>query len=200
MNRTFDFAYTALSNYMRRAGLIQQALFEQIRLRELERTDSGHMSRNANINIGNVAYGSLGTSGVSVAGTTYVSEIYIPRSRTVTGMGLLNGTIVGTDNVIYALYGPGGGKPLAWTALAGTLSAGADAFQEIAFTSPRRLTNDGRYWLALQVSGTTATHRRMAANTFLNRTTSFTGTFGTLGVLTEPTTFTATAGPIGYVY
>jgi len=174
------------------------ALFEQIRLRELERTDNAFPLRQANIEVGNVAYGSLGTSGVSVAGTIYMAEAFIRRTMLATGMGILNGTIAGTDNVIYALYDVSG-RLLARTA--STTHAGTDVFQEINFQTPVRLPNDGRYWFALQVSGATATNRRMAASTFLNRAGSVTGTFGTIpGQIVVPTTFTATTGPFGYLY
>jgi len=177
-----------------------RAMFEMLHLRDLRRTDAAHPLRQANIEVGNVAYGSLGTSGVSVAGSIYLAELFLRRSMLATGMGILNGTIVGTDDVIYGLYDVSG-KRLANTTLVGTLSAGADAFQEIAFTTPVDLVTDGRYWIALQVEGTTATHRRMAANTFLNRAGSQTGTFGTIpGAITPPTTFTATTGPFGYLY
>lgn len=176
------------------------AMFEEMFLRDLRRTDNAHPLRQANIEVGNVAYGSLGTSAVSVAGTVYLSELFVRRSMLVTGIGILNGTIAGTDNVIYALYNALGHR-LATTALAGTLHAGTDAFQEIALTTPYDLRSDGRYWLALQVSGTTATNRRMAANTFLNRAGSQTGSFGTIpGAITPPTTFTAGTGPFGYLY
>jgi hypothetical protein len=177
-----------------------KAMFEEMFLRDLRRTDSAHPLRQGNIEIGSVAYGSLGTSAVSVAGSIYIAELFLRRSMLVTGIALLNGTIVGTDTVIYALY-DALGRRLANTTLAGVTSAGADAFQEIALTIPYDLRSDGRYWLALQVSGATATHRRMAASTFLNRATSQTGAFGTIpGAIAPPTSFTAGTGPIGYVY
>ena len=156
-----------------------RADFERMHLRDLRRTDSAHPLRQANIEVGNVAYTALGTSGVSVAGTLYLAELFLRRSMLATGMGILNGALTGTDNVIYALYDVLG-KRLANTALAGVLAAGSDAFQEINFTIPIDLVTDGRYFIALQVSGAVATHRRMAASTFLNRAGSQTGTFGTI--------------------
>jgi hypothetical protein len=134
-----------------------------------------------------------------VAGTIYLAELQMPRSKqTVTGIGVLNGTTVGTDNLIAALF-DASGRLIAKTA--STLSAGANAFQEIAFSpTPVRLTNDGTYWIGVQCSGTTATTRRIAANTFLRRTKSSTGSFGTIPDQTPPTTFTADVGPIAYIY
>lgn len=176
------------------------ALYEQFRVRELERTDDGHSFVDSNIPIGSVALTALGTSAVHVAGSIYLAETFVRRSRLVTGIGVLNGATVGTDNLIVALYNAAG-KLLAHSALAGVVSAGANAFQQIPFTVPYKLTNDGKYHIALQCNGTTATTRRIAASTFLNRASITAGTFGTLpGYIAPPTTITADAGPIGYIY
>jgi len=190
----------ALWRYLVKTGQALPAFYEEVRVRNLIRTDSGQPYLVTNIPIGPVAYGSLGTSAVHVAGTLYYSEIYIPRAFMVTGIGFLNGGTVGTDNLLVALY-DATGKLLANSAVAGALSAGANAFQEIAFTLPYTLQNDGRHYIAIQCNGTTATTRRIAASTYLNRAGSSTGTFGTVPkTITPPTTITATAGPIGYVY
>jgi hypothetical protein len=183
---------------LRHAAL--KAQFERINLNELYRTDDGGPIRVGNIPIGAVAFGSLGTSAVHVAGTIYVSEIFVPRTKRVTGIGILNGATVGTDNLLVALFGPNGGMPLMTSALAGVLSAGANAMQEIPFIRPLQLVNDGKYWIGLQCNGGTATTRRIAASTYLNLAKSYTGTFGAVTALTVPTTFTADTGPIGYLY
>lgn len=156
-------------------------------------------TRVSNIPIGAVAYGSLGTNAVHVAGTIYVSEIFIPFKKTITGLSVLNGATVGTDNLIVALYPGAGGAVLKNSALAGTLSAGADAFQEIPFTSSYAAVG-GLYYAAVQCNGTTAKTRRIAASTYLNLTKSFAGAFGTLTSLTVPTSTAADAGPIVYAY
>lgn len=185
------------------ARVAQAAMFEELFVRRIKRTDDGDFSPNrlmSNIPIGPVAYGSLGTSAVHVAGSLYVSEIYIPRTKRLTGIGILNGATVGTDNLIVALY-DGKGVKLVNSALAGVLSAGANAFQEIPFTATYELMNDGKYHIVVQCNGTTATTRRIAASTYLNRASIIAGSFGTLpGAITVPTTITADAGPIGYVY
>lgn len=176
------------------------ALYEQITLGELHRVDGAEPWKMGNIEIGNVAYGSLGTSAVHVAGTIYMGEIFIPRTKQLTGIGVLNGAIVGTDNLIVALYDVKG-RLLMTSALAGVLSAGANAFQEIPFRVPYQLMNDGTYYLALQCNGVTATTRRIAASTFLRRSKTAAGTFGTIPTfLAPPTSFAADASPIGYVY
>lgn len=157
------------------------------------------VGRVPNIPIGTVSYGSLGTDAAQVNGTLYVVEMYLPSFKAVTGIGVLNGSVVGTDSMIAAIYPREGGAPLATTALAGTLSAGANAFQEIPLTAIKRLP-PGTYWVAVQMNGATARTRRIASSTFLNRSTTVVGTFGTLPSLTPPTGFVANAGPIAYLY
>lgn len=156
-------------------------------------------TRVSNIPIGAVAYGSLGTSAVHVAGTIYVSEIFIPFKKTITGLAVLNGATAATDNLIVALYPAAGGAVLANSALAGTLASGPNAFQEIAFTASYAAVG-GLYYAAIQCNSTTTTTRRIAASTYLNLTKSFAGSFGTLTSLTVPTTTAADVGPIVYAY
>lgn len=155
--------------------------------------------RMANIPVGPVARASIGTDGASTAGTVYFADTYLPEAMTVTGIAVLNGTTVGTDKVVVALFDEAGNK-LATSALAGTLSAGADAFQEIDLTAPISIPR-GRYWIGLQVEGTTAAHQRIAASTYLNSTGSVAGVFGTIPATITPTsTTTANVGPIAYLY
>lgn len=146
------------------------------------------------------AFASLGTSAVHVAGSLYVSEIQVPHYATWTGIGVLNGATVGTDNGLVALYGSDG-RFIRSSALAGALSAGANAFQNRAFTSAVTLA-PGRYFIVSQFNGTTATTRRIAATMGGNTMSAvIAGTFGTLpATITVPTTFTADAGPIGWLY
>lgn len=161
--------------------------------------DADALVRVSNIPIGGVARASIGTDGASVAGTVYFSELFLPASKSVTGVGLLNGTVVGTDNVIAAIFDEAGIR-LGTSALAGTLGAGGDAFQELPLTAALSLPR-GRYWIALQVSGTTHAHQRIAANTYLNATGSVAGVFGTIpSTITPTTSTTADVGPIGYLY
>jgi hypothetical protein len=152
----------------------------------------------SNIPIGPVALGSLGTSAVHVAGSVYVSELYLPEPMTATGLAVLNGATAGTDDLIVALFSSTGAV-VATSDLAGTLSAGTNAFQAIAFTAPVALS-PGRYFIGVQCEGTTATTRRIAASTYLNAASVTVGVFGTIAAITPPTTTTATAGPIGYLY
>jgi hypothetical protein len=155
--------------------------------------------RVANVPVGPVARASMGTDAASTAGSIYFSDIYLPEAMVSTGAGVLNGTTPGTDAVIYFLADEAG-TVLRTTALAGTLSAVADVFQEIAWTSPISLP-PGRYWVGFQVEGTTATHQTIATLTYLNSTGSAAGVFGTIpAAITPTTTTTANVGPFFYLY
>jgi hypothetical protein len=153
-----------------------------------------------NIPVGAVAYGSLGTSAVHVAGSLYVAETFVPTTRVVTGISILNGATASTDNVIAALYSAAGAR-LAHSALAGVLATGTNAFQDFALTAPYTAVGPARYFVVIQVNGTTTTTRRIAASTYLNRASIIAGTFGTLpATITPPTGVEANAGPIAVLY
>lgn len=146
------------------------------------------------------AFASAGTNTTMVAGTLYRSEIYVPYLATWTGIGVLPGTTGGTDNGLVALY-DSNGVLVANSAVAGVLVGTANTFQNRAFLNTVTLT-PGRYFIAYQQNGTTATLRTHAAANGGNQMTgSSTGTFGTLPAsFTAPTTFTADVGPIGWLY
>lgn len=135
-----------------------------------------------------------------VAGTLNLTEIYVPFWQTWTGASVLNGTTVGTDSFIVALYGSDG-TLIANSAVAGTLSAGASVFQNIPFTATVVLA-PGRYFIGVQSNGTTATLRHiLAANGFGGSTSATAGTFGTVpATVTAPSTFTTAVGVITALY
>lgn len=149
-------------------------------------------------NVPILGFAALGTSAVHVAGSWYRSEIQVREPMVVTGIGVLNGATVGTDNLVVALYDTNGN-------LLGNsgpaLSAGANAFQNIPLLSPLTVV-PGRYFIAVQASGTTATTRRQAAANGGNTMTQLAA--GTVGVVpasfTPPVTFTADVGPIAWLY
>lgn len=153
------------------------------------------------INLGSAALTSYETNGTApVAGSINLTEIYVPYWQTWTGIGVLNGTTVGTDNMLVALYGSNGAL-LANSAVAGTVSANASVMQNRAFTAPITLA-PGRYFLGVQSNGTTATLRHLVAANGSNVCTSVTaGVFGTVpATLTPPATFTTAVGVICQLY
>ncbi len=160
------------------------------------------------IPIGSVAYGSLGTDAVAVAGTIYWTSFQLPVDLTVGHIACLNGSTAATDKLLYGIYDSSGAL-LAATATAGTTATGTDAFQSLAIattgtdqgtTATSVALKAGEYFIAWQTNGTTTKHRTVAASTYLGMVTDTdTGTFGTLTALTVPTTFTANQAPICYV-
>ena len=148
-------------------------------------------------NPGGTIYTSLNSTGTTlVAGTMYCTEIQLPYSKLVTGLAILNGTTVGTDNHLVALY-DAGLNLLANSATAGVLAATASNYQQISFTTPYYAVGPGQYFGCMQSNGTTATVRMLVTQVqdqYL--TTSKTGTFGTIpATITAPTTFTTAVGP-----
>jgi len=147
-----------------------------------------------------LAFASLGTNTTLVAGTIYRCEIYVPHYATWTGISVLNGATVGTNNGLVALY-DSNGVFIQSSAVAGAVTAGANTWQDRAFLATVSLP-PGRYFVAYQANGTTDTLRTWAAANGGNQmTSSATGTFGTVSAsFTAPTTFTADVGPIARLY
>lgn len=154
----------------------------------------------ANMPLGGGALTAAGTSSVHVAGTMNLSEIFIPHWNVWKGLAVLNGTIVGTDNMLVALYNSAGAL-VANSAVAGALSAGASAFQNRDFLLPA-LIAPGRYFCGVQSNGTTATSNKFVAANGVNVLTAApTGTFGTVpATITVPTTFTTAVGVVCQLY
>jgi hypothetical protein len=151
------------------------------------------------IPFGSVAYGSLGNATTYVSATVYQVSIVVPGDMTVTNINCLNAGTVGTNSVIYALYNSAGTK-IGQTLNSGTATAGANAFQTIALTTPLAIQGPSQYWIGVQANGATDNIRTIAASTFVNAiTSSTTGVFGTLPALTPATTFTANVGPLCYL-
>lgn len=163
----------------------------------------------SNIQIGAVAYGSLGTNTTDVAGQLWVSSFQLPLDRaTLTGIACLQGATATTDKIIGALYkvNLAGDTTMATlvanSALAGTNLATGDTFKVLAFTTAYT-AKAGKYMMVVQGNGTAAgAIRTVAASTYITVAGgSIAGTFGTLtSQITYPTTFTADKAPICYVY
>ena len=153
------------------------------------------------VDVGSVAYASQGSAVSHVNGTIYVASVFLPANKTLTGVGVLNAGTVGTSKMIVGLYASTGGAVLVNSALAGATSSGANAFQQIAFTATYAAVGPAMYYIAVQADSATDNIRCIAVSTFLGVLTKSTaGTFGTIGSLTVPTTFTADVGPIAYLY
>jgi hypothetical protein len=140
-----------------------------------------------------------GTSTVAVAGTIYWAAIFIPTNITVTGLTYTTGATNGAGNVILGLYNSAG-VLLRSTALAGTAVSGSSVKQSIDLTAPVVVVGPGLYFIAIQLSTTTAKFQ-----TFSNAGEKFvvgstTGTFGTLPSITPGSTYATGVGPYASTY
>lgn len=149
-------------------------------------------------NPGGTIYTSLNSTGTAPSATVMnCTEIQLPYSKLVTGLGILNGTAIGTDNHLVALY-DATGNLVANSAVAGVLAATASEYQQISFTSKYYLVGPAQYFGCMQSNGTTATVRMLVTqvqDTFLTKGVTA-QTFGTVpATITVPTTFTTAVGP-----
>ena len=154
-------------------------------------------------NSGGTAYTSLNTSGTTLSATTmYCTEIDMPFSKLVTGIGILNGTTATTNNHLVALY-DATGNLIANSATAGVLASGASTYQNIAFTAQYYLVGPAQYFGCMQTNGATATVRMIVSgtqDTYLTKGVT-SQTFGTIpSTITVPTTFTTVVGPYELIY
>lgn len=154
-----------------------------------------------NIALGSLALTSYETNGVTqTAGQWNYSEIFVPYWNTWKGVGVLNGTTVGTSKYITAVWGTSG-TLLANSAVAGTTSTGASVMQNLAFVSPILLA-PGRYFIGLQMDVATDTVRHvLSANGSNVICGTQAGTFGTVpNITTVSTTFTTAVAPISQLF
>ena len=149
------------------------------------------------------AYTSCGSNtAIASASSMYCSEIDVPFSKYVTGLGVLNGATVGTDKHLAILY-DATGNLLANSATAGATTSGASTWQKYAFTTPYYLVGPAKYYACAQSNGTTDKLQMLHTGQEDNTTTKgVTGqTFGTIAAtFTVPTTFTDVVGPYWELY
>lgn len=160
------------------------------------------------LNVGSANLGALtgiDTNGTTLsADTTYFTDVFIPlASVTLTGIGILNGTTVGTDKGFVMLFNSAG-TLLANSSVTsgGATTSGASTFQQRAFTAPYTTLAPGRYWIGYQGNGTTDTVRMVAAATWVDVLTGSVAGANAVATasITPATTFTAAKGPLSYVY
>jgi uncharacterized protein (DUF2141 family) len=135
-----------------------------------------------------------GTNATPVTTETYLAEVFIPATMTVTGIALMNGDAA-AGNITLGLYDANGvflGKS------ASTAQSGTDAYQRVALSSALSLP-PGTYYVAAQFNNTSARFNTHAFGNFgAGKLTS--QTYGTMPGATMPTTFTADLGPIASLY
>lgn len=148
--------------------------------------------------IGATLQTAIDTAGNAAGATTeeYCTQVNLPYSKYLTGLAVLNGTTVGTNKWLYILR-DASGNLLGNSATAGTTTAGASTYQQIAFATPYYAVGPATYFACLQANGTTDTYRRVntAGNEGLFAGKITGGTFGTIvNPITAPASFTTALG------
>jgi hypothetical protein len=152
---------------------------------------------------GGVALTALETNGTAPTAATqiYCTELDMPFSIYVSGIGVLNGTTVGTDKHWVILY-DSAGAVLATSAVAGATTSGASTYQKFNFINPYYVVGPGRYFACMGTNGTTDTIRHAATGTNDNILGgAVTGqVFGTAAAITVPSSFTTVKAPYFMLY
>lgn len=166
-----------------------------------------------NIPIGSAALTGFETNGVAQTGFQInLTEIFVPHWNTWTGVGVLNGTTVGTNTLVCWLFNTAG-YLIEYTAIAGTTTSGASTFQQIAFNNAVTLS-PGRYFVGVQANGATDTIRHVlsafgaqprcgtvtATASFAASLTALTAATAATPSITVPTSFTTAVAPIVQLY
>ena len=148
------------------------------------------------------ATATTGTDTACANDTQFVTSIFVPVNKTLTGVTFLIGSVGGTDKVYVVLY-DADGAVLANSSLTGggaTLGTAAQT-QAVAFTSTYAAKGPRLYYVGVSVNGSTGKLRTVpaycSAGLFAG---SVTQTHGTVAAITEPVTFTADKAPICFVY
>jgi len=143
----------------------------------------------------------LGTSiNVDASTSLYYTDIGIPRRMTCTGVGLLMGTTITTDNTKVSLYDSAGALIIA-TASTDDTGLTADVFNQIAWTTAQ-LLEPGRYFVGVALDGTTDEIQVIDATHPVCICEKETGhVYATpADIASIATTFTADVAPIFYLY
>lgn len=151
---------------------------------------------------GAVALATSGTDQAPTDGPRQWVQIQVPYNVALTGIGYLVGSVGGTDSVVVELYNSAGtvvARSIAADASAAAIVGTAANFQNVPFSSTYSAVA-GRYYISVQMNGTTARIRTypIPGSKFVAATAA--GTFKTGASITPGTTFTADEGPISYVY
>jgi hypothetical protein len=143
-----------------------------------------------------------GTNTTPADGTHFVTSLFIPVNKTLTGVGYLIGTVGGTDKVYAALYDASGALLANSSVTSGGATVGTAAeIQTLAFTATYAAVGPAMYYVGISMNGNTARLRTVPA--FCQAgiyAGSVSQTHGTVAAITEPVTFTADKAPIVFVY
>lgn len=133
----------------------------------------------------------------------FLTSVYLPVKKTISGIGYLVGSVGGTNKAIAGLFSSEGAKiGNSSETTEGTTVGTAAEQQELALTTALTVPA-GLYYIGVTMNGNTARLRTIPKNTAGSNVFAGEVTLGTKNVLanvTVPTTFTADKGVVGWVY
>jgi len=133
----------------------------------------------------------FGTDTIPVVTETYYCEVFIPHNTTLTGLSVLNGTVV-SGNIKVGLANSAGA--VVASSASTTAGSGTNAYQAIAFSTTYAAVGPAKYFALVQYAATTARYRvHVVVNFGAGKVTS--ETYGTFTSGYTTTAF-ATAGAI----
>lgn len=143
-----------------------------------------------------------GTDTTPANDTQFLTSIFVPVNKTITGVGYLIGSVGGTDKVYAALYDADGALLGNSSVAGGGATVGTAAnIQTLALTATYAAKGPRLYYVGISMNGNTARLRTVPAHCqgglFAG---SVTQTHGTVAAVTEPVTFTADKAPICFLY
>jgi hypothetical protein len=146
-----------------------------------------------------------GTDTTPADGTQFVTSLFIPVDKTLTGAAYLIGSVGGTNKVYAVLYNSAGTNVANSSLTGGGATVGTTAtVQTLAFTSAYAAKGPGLFYVGISINGTTARLQTVPVGTqsgILAGSVSQTqGTTPTVAAITAPTTFTADKAPVAFVY
>src|SRR5207249_2599407 len=130
-------------------------------------------------------------------GTQFVTSLFLPAGKLLTGIAYLIGSVGGTDKVYAVLYDAGGAVLTNSSVAGGGATVGTAANQQtLAFTATYQAIGGRMYYVGISINGVTARLRTVPAHTqfgvFAN---SVAQTHGTVAAITPVTAFTADKAP-----
>jgi hypothetical protein len=134
----------------------------------------------------------------------FVTSLFLPVSKKITGIGYLVGSVGGTNKVVAGIWNAAGTLLAASSETTEGATVGTAAeIQELALVTPYQATGPQAYFIGLTMNGNTARLRTIPKNTAGNNV------FGAelslaeknkLAAITPPTSFTADKAPVTWVY
>ena len=143
-----------------------------------------------------------GTDTAFADGTLFLTSVFVPVNKTLTGIGFLLGSVGGTDKVVVQLNDSAGLLLANSTLVASGTTAGTAAqTQSIAFTSTYAAKGPATYFIGVSANGLTAKLRTVPAfrapELFCGSVSQVAATPATV---VAPSAFAADKAPIAFVY